>query len=205
MKKILVMVTVAIMTAMNVNAQSGYDDTKHEIGITYGGMSTSTWGSIGETMGTILGSLGAATYDDGSFTGPISAEYFYHVSPVVGIGGIGAYAHEKKNMLVMKEEYGEATNSYITVMPAAKFNWLRSKYFGMYSKVGVGVTFRTQKEDINEAKASNNGSDQTKNDIFFNFQLSALGLEFGAETVRGFVEVGVGEQGMGLVGIRYKF
>ena len=75
----------------------------------------------------------------------------------------------------------------------------------MYSKVGLGVTFRTQKEDINEAKASNNGSDQSKNDVFFNFQLSALGMEFGAETVRGFVELGVGEQGMGLVGIRCKF
>ena len=105
----------------------------------------------------------------------------------------------------MKEDYGEATNTYITVLPAAKFNWLRKKYFGMYSKVGVGATFRTQKEDINEAKAGNNGSDRSKSDIFFNFQLSALGMEFGAETVRGFIELGVGEQGMGLFGIRCKF
>ena len=71
MNKYLIMVTVAIMTAMNVNAQSGYEDTKHEIGITYGGMSTSTWGSIGETMGTLLGSLGTVSYDDGTFTGPM--------------------------------------------------------------------------------------------------------------------------------------
>lgn len=31
MKKLLVMVAVAVMTAMNVNAQNGYDETKHEV------------------------------------------------------------------------------------------------------------------------------------------------------------------------------
>lgn len=33
MKKILVMVAVAIMTAVSVNAQNGYDNTKHEIAV----------------------------------------------------------------------------------------------------------------------------------------------------------------------------
>ena len=48
MKKFLVMVAVAMMTAVSVNAQSGYEDTKHEIGISYGAMSNTTWMSIGD-------------------------------------------------------------------------------------------------------------------------------------------------------------
>ena len=51
MKKVLVMVAVAMMTAMSVNAQSGYEDTKHEVGISYGALSNTTWMSIADAIG----------------------------------------------------------------------------------------------------------------------------------------------------------
>lgn len=200
MKKILVMVAVAMMTAMNVNAQEGYDDTKHEIGVTYGALSNSTWMSIGETMGTVIASFGSVRYDDGNFTGPISVEYFYHLSPVVGIGAIGAYAKETKDMFLGSDNIGEAKNQYITVMPAAKFNWLRTKYFGMYSKVAAGLIFVSKKEDM---KPGYTGS--SDNTVGFNFQASAIGLEGGIPNLRAFLEFGVGEQGIALIGVRAKF
>ena len=107
MKKILVMVAVAMMTAVSVNAQSGYEDTKHEVGISYGAMSNTTWMSIGDAMGTIL-TFGAVKYDDGKFTGPIAVEYFYHVNPVIGVGAIGAYAHETKDILIANDKYSKS-------------------------------------------------------------------------------------------------
>ena len=43
MKKLLVLAAVALMAATNVNAQEGYDDTKHEVAISLGGASNSQW------------------------------------------------------------------------------------------------------------------------------------------------------------------
>ena len=200
MKKILVMVAVAIMTAVSVNAQNGYDNTKHEIAVSYGVLSNSTWMSIGDAMGTIL-TFGAVKYSDGKFTGPIAVEYFYHVNPLVGVGAIGAYACEKKDMLIAGENYGEAKNTFITVMPAAKFNWLRTKNFGLYSKVGAGLTLVSRKEDYTKPNAEN----QSDSKVGFNFQASALGIEAGSPNIRAFLELGVGEQGVLLGGLRAKF
>ena len=39
----------------------------------------------------------------------------------------------------------------------------------------------------------------------FNFQVSAIGAEFGNQSVRGFAELGFGELGVALIGVRYKF
>ena len=200
MKKILVMVAVAIMTAVSVNAQNGYDNTKHEIAVSYGVLSNSTWMSIGDVMGTVL-TFGAVKYSDGKFTGPIAVEYFYHVNPLVGVGAIGAYACEKKDMLIAGENYGEAKNTFITVMPAAKFNWLRTKNFGLYSKVGAGLTLVSRKEDYTKPNAEN----QSDSKVGFNFQTSALGIEAGSPNIRAFLELGVGEQGVLLGGLRAKF
>ena len=200
MKKFMMMVAVALMIAMSVNAQSGYEDTKHEVGISYGALSNTTWMSIGEAIGTTL-TLGAVRYDDGKFTGPIAVEYFYHLNPVIGLGAVGAFANETKDILIGNEMYGEAKNTFITVMPAAKFNWLRKKNFGLYSKVAAGLTFASKKEDYSKGSAEN----RSESEVGFNFQVSALGIEAGSETVRGFVELGVGEQGVALAGLRVKF
>ena len=128
-------------------------------------------------------------------------EYFYHINPVIGIGAIGAYAKETKDILIANENYGEAKNSFITVMPAAKFNWLRKKNFGMYSKIAAGLTFASKKEDYSKGNVEN----QSESKVGFNFQASAIGIEAGSETIRAFVELGVGEQGVLLGGIRAKF
>ena len=200
MKKSLVMVAVAMMTAVSVNAQSGYEDTKHEVGISYGAMSNTTWMSIADAMGTTI-TLGAVKYDDGKFTGPIAVEYFYHLNPIIGIGAIGAYTHETKDILISNDKYGEAKHTFVTVMPAAKFNWLRKKYFGMYSKVAAGLTFASKKEDYSKGNVEN----QSESKVGFNFQASAIGIEAGSENIRAFAELGVGEQGIILGGIRAKF
>jgi hypothetical protein len=83
MKKILLMVAVAMMAAMNVNAQ---DESKHEVGVFYG------FGSASDILSVITSSISAAAGDQSSFWGPIGAEYYYHVTPVVGVGAVASYA-----------------------------------------------------------------------------------------------------------------
>jgi hypothetical protein len=43
------------------------------------------------------------------------------------------------------------------------------------------------------------------NDIVFNFQATAIGVEAGGSHVRAFTEFGIGEQGIALAGVRFKF
>ena len=147
MKKIFVLVAVTIMGVVNVNAQSGYEDTTHEIGVSIGEMSNSKWVSVADFMGTTIFSIGTVKYENGSFTGPISVEYFYHYTPVVNLGAIAVFAQESKDIVINGDKSGDAKNTYLTVLPAAKFNWLRTKNFGMYSKLAAGLTYMSRKED----------------------------------------------------------
>ena len=194
------MVVAAMMVATSVNAQNE-EYLKHEIGISYGTMSNSTWMAIGDDIGTSVISFGSVRYDDGSFFGPIALEYFYHLNPVVGVGAVGAYARETKDMFFGNDHCGKAKSNFITVMPSVKFNWLRKPYLGLYSKVAAGVTFRSQKDDF----TSNQHEDNSRNSVLFNFQLTGFGIEAGPKNVRAFAEFGVGEQGVALAGIRFKF
>ncbi len=201
MKKLYLMVVAAMMATVSVNAQNGYDDTKHEVAISFGAGSNSQIIDAFEELTTVM--VGA-TYDDEKFTGPMSVEYFYHVKPWFGVGGILAYGSMKEDLFLGGKrggKDGEVKNSYITLMPAVKFDWLRKKYFGMYSKLAVGATMRHEKIDYNSA----DNDDFDESEVHVNWQVSLLGIEAGSPTLRGFVELGAGEQGIGLIGLRYKF
>ena len=192
------MAAVAMMAAMNVSAQNGYDETKHEVAISYGIDSNSQIIDAFETIGVAL--VGAKLEND-KFFGPISAEYFYHVKNWLGVGGILAYGINKQDVYLLGDKDGVIKNSYLTLMPAVKFDWLRKKHFGMYSKLAVGATLRNEKYDSDDASTK----DDSDSEVHVNWQASLLGIEAGGPTVRGFAELGFGEQGIVLVGMRYKF
>ena len=202
MKKILLMVVVATMATVSARAQYGEEDfCRREIAVSYGGMSNSTWMSIGEALGTIIASFGQVAYDGGDFIGPIGAEYFYHDSPGIAYGAVGVFCRETKDMLVAKDKKGDCAINYITVMPAVKLDWFRRKNFGLYSKVAAGVCFRTRTEDTYISEPHH----ESKTDVRFNFQVSGIGIELGVPNFRAFAEGGFGEQGMLLAGLRCKF
>ena len=192
------LVAVAMMTAMNVSAQNGYDETKHEVAITLGIYSNS---QIIDAFENIGGALVGAKFENESFTGPISAEYFYHVKNWLGVGGIFAYGQNKQDVYLLGDKDGEIKNTYLTLMPAAKFDWLRKKHFGMYSKLAVGATLRNEKYDSVDPSSK----DDSDSEVHVNWRVSLLGIEAGSPTIRGFLELGTGEQGIFLVGVRYKF
>ena len=198
MKKIFLMAAVAMMAATSVNAQS--DEFKQEIAVTYGLWSNSDIIDAFETIGTAM--MGVQT-DNDSFFGPISVEYFYHVNPWLGVGGIAAYGQMKQDYYFGSKKDGkdgEIKNNYITLMPAVKFDWLRKSHFGMYSKIALGATLRTEKMDD-----TSDGNDESDSEMHVNWQVSFLGMDFGGEQMRGFLELGTGEQGIFVAGIRYKF
>ena len=191
MKKIFVMAVAAMMATLSVNAQ----DFKHEVGVFYGFESASNVFSL------VTSAISAAAGDQSSFWGPVGVEYYYNVSPVVGLGAVAAYAGCKAEDEKTHKE--DLTESFITVMPSVKFNWLRKKHFGMYSALSAGAMFASVKCNDNAKAADPNAKDETV--TVFMFQATALGIEFGGQQFRGFVEAGAGEKGLLCAGLRYKF
>ena len=225
-KYCLTLITAAAFCA-NVSAQevAGYDDTKHEVAISTGaGTNTQIISAFTKMTEILLSATVTTVFTGGTLTGtssyedetefvPLSAEYFYHFSPVVGFGGIFCYNGSSYDMYgnlknntsgsTEKTKIGKGSVSNITLMPAVKLNWLRTKYFGMYSKFGIGASLMLEKQ-----KLDYEGKDETIHDdssIIFNWQASLLGIEVGHPNVRLFAELGCGEQGILLGGLRCKF
>ena len=179
------------MVTMNTNAQ---DEPKNEIGVFYGVESASNILSI------VTSAFAAAAGDQGSWWGPIGAEYYYHISPVVAVGGVAVYASCKAEDEKTNTE--DLSEPFITLMPSMKFNWLRKKSFGMYSALSAGVMFASISANDAAKKADQDAKDETVTS--FMFQATALGIEFGGN-LRGFVEAGLGEKGTLCAGLRYRF
>ena len=176
MKKIVLLAVAAMMATINVNAQ---DEFQNEISIAYGsGSNTDIVSSIGK---------GIFTGQQLDYWGPVSLEYFYRPQPKLGVGAVVALAGCKW------DDSSDSKSTYFSVMPAVKYNWLNKSHFSMYSKAAIGPTFAAQ-----------SGGSENKTDVVFNWQASLIGMEFGS-AFRGFVELGMGEQGIILAGLRYKF
>ena len=190
MKKIILTMCVA-MLSMSAQAQ----EEKNEIGIYYG------FGSASNVLSFITYAYSAAAGDQSAFWGPVGVEYYYHVSPVVGIGAVASYAGCKVEDEKTRKD--DLTETFLTVMPSVKFNWLRKKNFGMYSAISAGVMFGSISCNENAKANDPNAKDETLTS--FIFQATAVGAEFGGERFRGFVEAGVGEKGLLCAGLRYKF
>ena len=186
MKKKILMVIASMMVILTANAQNS--ELKNEIGLYYG------FGSASNIVSTITAIVGAAAGEQSNFWGPVGIEYFHHVTPVVAIGGMASIAGCD---VANKSGNSNFTESYVSVMPAVKFNWLRKEYFGMYSGVAAGVMF---------VSADTKGDPNVRSDsgVYFMGQATAIGMEFGG-AFRGFAELGFGEKGFLCAGIRYKF
>jgi len=177
-----------------MSAQAQGDNIKHEIAVSYGGPATTYWASIGTAIGT---ALTGAKYENTSYFGSLSAEYFYHLMPSLSIGSILCYSQDNDE-IDYAGSIGDRTTCYFTVMPAVKWDYLRKKHFGMYMKAAAGYTLQR----INETYK---GQDESATDGIFNVQFSLLGMEAGSQHFRAFFELGFGEQGVALAGLRYKF
>ncbi len=188
MRKIL-FVALAIMACVSVKAQN--TDLKNEIGIYYGFGSASN----------IVSTYGEAFNVDSqtSFWGPIGLEYFHHVTPLIGVGGVASIAGCKYD-----HGYGSDVtlrSTYYTVMPAVKFDWLRREHFGLYSELAAGVIIMSNTSSGKPAKNETLEDETTTN---FMWQATAIGVEFGS-AFRGFCELGIGEKGIFCAGLKYKF
>lgn len=199
MKKQFAIFAIVCACCVSMPVQAQEYETRHEIGISTGILSNSDWISVFEDVVTAIVTGGNVSFDDEKIVGPISAEYFYHVSPLIGVGAIGSFTTQKRDINVDNTKSGEAKYNYFTVLPAVKIDWFRSKNFGAYSKLGLGATLRTEKYDYNSSE------DKSDTSVMFNWQASLIGIEAGVPNFRAFLEAGFGEQGVLVAGLRCRF
>jgi len=195
----MTMVVVALMTTFSVNAQNS--ELKNEISISYGASVSTITDGIGNAIGNgVIESMTGREWANEKQFGSLSIEYFHHLSdPKVAVGVIGTFCQYGEDVVnrSSKAKEGERTRNYFTVMPSIKYAWINKDHFALYSKAAIGLTLEQDKQKMN-GKTSNNSQ------VSLAFQFSAIGVEFGGK-FRGFVEAGVGEQGIVLAGLRYKF
>ena len=200
MKKITAMVVAAFLATVSANAQVG--DLKNEISVSYGfGVSTIGDG-IGNLLPDALSGMSGIEHDRSRF-GNIGVEYFRHLDyPRLAVGGIVTYAQMNDDMKNRNgEKVGEGKNTYISIMPSVKYYWVNKNYFGLYSKAAVGVMLTHDSDKV----YGDSQSDKSNDEVRFMGQASPIGLEAGSQNFRVFCELGVGEQGIVLAGLRCKF
>lgn len=201
MKKFLIVVVVAISTAISVDAQ--VEDLRHEISVTYGTGVSIFGDGIGNAFDALFNSISGIKATNEKQFGTLSVEYFYHLNdPNLAIGLIGAYSKESRDLEKNDTKIGDAEKTNFTIMPAIKNYWSNKEHFGFYSKIAFGVTFHSEKSTSSKYESDN--YDNSK--AYFATQISPIGLEAGIKNLRAFLELGWGEQGtIGLIGLRAKF
>lgn len=125
-------------------------------------------------------------------SGTFSINYMRRINEWLWLGGNINYEHiflDTRNL-----EDGKISSYNINglpVMAAAKAAWFRKSHISLYSKLGVGITPVFIDGGITKVKPA--------------VQLTPIGIEFGGNHVFGFVEGGLGLQGVVIAGMRFPF
>lgn len=203
-KLLLLLLCVALLTKAQEIYNPDTDFKRNEISVSAGiGTSVEFIDAYADVFATLL--VGNTT--NNTYSGSYSIEYSHRINRLIGLGCIASYEHSSSdysNIYLQgnSDFMGSQKNDYYTLIPTIKFNWLRRKYLTLYSKGGIGITYRHSK-DIPSSSQSE-GKVEKDDDFFFNFQESPIGIELG-RTLCGFAEVGFGQQGCLIIGAKYKF
>ena len=177
-KRSILIIALLCAVLMQATAQNRY---KNEIAFTYAPLSNY------DLQGQILLQIDKTISDkiDVQIPGSFGIEYFRRLGDLVSVGGIGSIYY------FASQPEGMHKFSYINyaLMAGVKLHWYEREWFGAYSKFAFGANYV---------------SSDTSQHLHFSFQSSLLGVEVG-KRLRGFVELGIGYQGIAFVGIRYRF
>lgn len=195
MKKLVTLI-LCIIAVFPVFAKN--DKDRDEISIVYGQATVPQFAYVmGEVFGAMF-SLGHASFENPHMFGAVGVEYVHYVNDWLGFGGavIADYMTATAMNVASdgtKTPNGKFEMGYLSVMPVVKFAWFNRERVGLYSKLGFGAGY------------SFTGDSEPKDRFGFSAQLTPIGVDFGGEQFRGFVEAGIGMQGIVSGGVRWFF
>ena len=153
----------------------------NEIALSYSPLSTT------DLIFSLIGKLGTMIYPDyeQALSGAIAAEYFHRLGRLVSVGGTFIFYN-----ISTKQNNQRFGHDNFSLLPAVKLHWYDRRWFHAYSKFGIGVMYSDWKPAGQKFGVT--------------AQASLLGIEAGSRW-RAFLELGAGEQGLALAGVRYCF
>ena len=192
-RKFIAMVAAALITAVpSARAQQYNDVPVNDLHINYGYFTiTQTAAVLGGVFATAF-SGGNADLERITSTGNITVGYEHRINNWLWLGG--ELGGEKETLYMGKDDSGAVDKSDITsfcVLATAKANWLRREHFAMYSKVRLGAMY-----------LPTNG---TSEKLAFSPHISPVAFEAGSQSALGFLELGLGVQGVIIGGVRFRF
>ena len=199
-RKWMLAAALAICCTASVRAEQPESDYRSELGITYGFLPNFSWLGPYTDRGDAFKNV---DFDNQTFIGPLSVEYFRYVKPNLAIGAVFGVGMKKEDVFLIGKEGGKngtSNSKYLTLMPALKYKWMQKKHFNLYSKVAVGASFGMEKFTYDDSHLREHSS----HTFYVDFQASLLGIESKGEKTRAFLELGLGEQGLAVVGVRFK-
>lgn len=193
LKKLIAITIAAIMVAApSVKAQQYNNVPVNDLHINYGYFTIT---QVAAVLGGVFATAftgGAADFDKVTSTGNIMVGYEHRVNDWLWLGG--ELGGEKETLYMSKNGSGPVDKTDITsfcALATAKANWLRREHFAMYSKVRLGAMYLPTNE--------------SENSFAFSPHISPIAIEAGSQSVLGFLELGLGVQGVIIGGIRYRF
>ena len=200
-KVLLAVIAISALSCLPVQAHNDME-TRHEVAVSYGTVPNSIWIDV---YTDIIPAMFGETHKTKNRIGPIGLEYYYHTSSLIGVGAVAVFNTNKMDTFYKEVQSSLITRSYFSFLPSVKFNWLRRDNWGLYSKVAAGVTYANFNDEDYDDNGKKTGESASARDLLFNYQASLLGVEAGGQHLRGFAEFGIGEQGIALAGLRFKF
>ena len=148
-------------------------------------------------------------YPLGENVGAIYATYTRRLTKVIGIGAtycldprVYTYYEKPSTKEGLICRLGESSH---TLMFHLKINWLNTKYVNLYSKVGQGImawgyNLKEYQPDVYQVDMpSNKFTDR----IDYAYQIVPIGVEIGTKRCAGFIQCGLGMEGVISIGFRY--
>ena len=207
------LITALLLTCTSMQAQNV--SSRHEIGVSYG-YPTIAFAMFVDSDPSCPHAEQAFYENDRNF-GPLSLDYFYRISRWISVGAVFTFINRQKDIVQEKIQIGDFTERYYALMPSIKFNWVRSKHFGLYSKLVAGPCLHTKTDkvdsstmiiscgpDYSRTTFIDHCDEYTDRKVGLIGQVTPLGIEAGGR-LRAFGELGVGIQGVFNAGLRYQF
>lgn len=192
MKKIIVIITVVLLSLNSVNAQN------QTISVSYGAISTD---QVVINLSMEFSSLFSQVYDNGiyeisSIAGPLSLSYYRILESNKRWSFGGSIVYNHINYINTENTNNAYIFNTLTIAPEAKIKYLNPQNkFNIYGSWGIGIAFFTYKK---------NEENETRTIPHINFQVTPLGIEYGGN-IKGFLELGVGYKGILSAGISVYF
>lgn len=222
MKKTLSSILICLAISMTSFA-GGYVPEPHpanEFNLSYGRASLPSIAMVvGGSFATVF-TFGLATMDRFWTTGTVTAGYYRYLNNHVALGGDVIYERLCLEMRSYsgKDENGNALyeneltphpNSFISVVPGVKLPWFNNSHFSMYSKLNAGFAVAYSPRVVTTEEGSDGQPEENvseaSTDFTYAIQFSPIGMDFGGQSFRGFIELGLGMQGLICGGIKYAF